>query len=540
MKKILNLIYRIFAFTGLYLVPLLFLFIPHAIPSISTKQILMLNAVLVAWTTFNNFWSVACEGKPLDEIGIGDGLVPETGLRKESAQKRIAMYPKVPPELLSKEPEGIILGKYKNLYVRENLKETLHYCILGAPGSGKTSTIILDTLLANFATRKNIFNVFAIDIKGELNQKSIEAYSENVYVVNPDNRNTCGWDVYYRLRESPSDDKITEAMKEISDGLVVSNNPKDSYFTENAKTALTGLLIYYFKQDESFVDSINKILESDTASLITEIIKDSEPTDLWYKYLAKFNGKTAESVQDIFTQMCTTLSVFSKSNIRFCFRDNYQKASPYDLLKKKSVFLAITEDKLESYKIIMRLLTTQVFRELERRPEDEIDPMLLVIDEFARLGALSGIDGALATLRSRRVNIMLCFQSLAQCDYIYGKDLSRAIMGNMRVKIICECSDAETSRTISDWCGKYRDKKETLNGGKNRHKSYSYEDKPIVEPDDLITLVKKEEEILIVSGSCAYLRPKKCYYFKDPKLKALADKVKAYNKNQSEVNPNER
>lgn len=529
MRNLIKRIYNILAFTGLWLVPFLFIITKQTFPMVETKTLIIICLILVAWTSFNNFWTIACEGKQLDEIGIGDGLVPETGLKKESAQKRVAMYPKVPPELLSKEPEGIILGKYKNMYVREDLKETLHYCILGAPGSGKTSTIILDTLLANFATRKNMFNVFAIDIKGELNQKSIEAYSQNVYVVNPDNRNTCGWDVYYRLRESPSDDKITEAMEEISDGLVISNNPRDSYFTENAKTALTGLLIYYFKQDESFVDSINKILESDTASLITEIIKDSEPSDLWYKYLAKFNGKTAESVQDIFTQMCTTLSVFSKSNIRFCFRDNFQKASPYDLLKKKSVFLAITEDKLESYKIIMRLLTTQVFRELERRPEDETDPMLLVIDEFARLGALSGIDGALATLRSRRVNIMLCFQSLAQCDYIYGKDLSRAIMGNMRVKTICECSDPETSKTISDLCGKYRDKKETLNGGKNRHKSYTYEDKPIVEPDDLITLVKKEEEILVISG-VGYLRPKKAYYFKDPTLKALADKVKAHNK----------
>lgn len=538
MKNLLKRIYNVLAFTGLYLSPFLCLFLPHAIPSISFRQIMIINAVLIAWTSFNNFWAVACEGKLFDEINIGDGLIPETGLKKESPQKQIAMYPKVPPELLSKEPEGVILGKYKNRYVRNSLKETLHTCILGGPGSGKTSTVLLDTLINNFSTEKRSFNVFAIDIKGELNQKSVPAYSADVQVINPDNRNSCGWDVYYRLHESPSDDLIIEAIEKISDGLVVSNNPKDMYFTENGKTALTGLLIYYFKQGESFVDSINKILESDTASLITEIIKDSEPTDLWYKYLAKFDGKTAESVQDIFTQMCTSLSVFSKSNIRFCFRDNFQKTSPYSLRDGKSVFLAITEDKLESYKIIMRLCTSQIFRELERRPEDETAPMLLIIDEFARLGALSGIEGALATLRSRRVNIMLCFQSLAQCEYIYGKELTRAIVNNMRIKVICECSDAETSRTISDWCGKYRDKKETLNGGKNRHKSYTYEDKPIVEPDDLITLVKNEEEILIVSGSCAYLRPKKAYYFKDPKLKALADKVQAYN-NQIEVKTNE-
>ena len=50
-----------------------------------------------------------------------------------------------------------------------------------------------------------------------------------------------------------------------------------------------------------------------------------------------------------------------------------------------------------------------------------------------------------------------------------------------------------------------------------------------METNDLITMLKKEEEILVISG-VGYLRPKKCYYFKDPKLKALADKVKAHNK----------
>lgn len=202
------------------------------------------------------------------------------------------------------------------------------------------------------------------------------------------------------------------------------------------------------------------------------------------------------------------------------------------------MFLAIPEHMLESYKAIMRLCTVQTLKELQRRSEEETKPILLIIDEFARLGRMEGIFNALSTLRSKKVMVMLAFQSLAQCEVIYSKAESRLLMENCRIKLICECSDNESSRTISDLCGKYRDRKETLNGGKNRHKSYTYEDKPIVEPDDLITLVRKEEEILVIAG-IGYLRPKKCYYFKDPKLKALADKVKAHNK-QIEVQTDER
>ncbi|WP_270269317.1 type IV secretory system conjugative DNA transfer family protein [Enterocloster clostridioformis] len=538
MGKILKQIYNILAFTGLWLIPFIYIIIHQTFPVVETKTLIIISLILVVWTSFNNFWAIVCEGKQFDEIGIGDGLVPETGLRKESAQKRVAMYPKVPPELLSKEPEGIILGKYKNQYVRVPLKDIYHYCILGGSGSGKTSTVLLDTLLANFATGKNKFQTFCIDIKGEINQKSVYAYDESVFVVDPTDRTSIGWDVYYRLHDNPSDDLIIEAIEEVSQALIISTNPKDNFFVENARTMFTGLLVYYFKQGESFIDSVNKILESEIKSLISEIIKSSEPSDLHYKYLAKFEGKDAESVEDCMVELTTSLSVFSKSDIRFCFRDNFQKASPYSFGEGKSVFLAIPEHMLESYKAIMRLCTVQTLKELERRSEEETTSMLLIIDEFARLGRMEGIFNALATLRSKKVMILLAFQSLAQCETIYSKEETRVLMENCRVKVICEVSDPNSAKVVQDWCGKYREKKETLNTGKNRNKSYTYEDKPIVEPDDLITLVKKEEEILVIAG-IGYLRPKKAYYFKDPKLKALADKVKAHNK-QIEVQTNGR
>lgn len=537
MKKIGKIIYSILAFTGLWLVPPLYIIIHQTFPAVETKTLAIMSLILIAWTSFNNFWAVSCEGKRLDEIGIGDGLIPETGLKKESPQKRIAMYPKVPPSLLSKEPEGIILGKYKNRYVRIPLTQTYHSCVLGGSGSGKTSTIILDSLLTNFATGRNEFQIFCVDIKGEIHEKSVFAYDENVLVCNPTDRTSCGWDVYYRLHDNPSSDLIISSLEEISQSLIISTNPKDNFFIENARTMFTGLLIYYFKQGENFIDSVNKILETETKSLIAEIIENSEPSDLHYKYLAKFAGRKNESIEDCMSEMTTSLSVFSKSDIKFMFRDNYQKASPYSFRDGKSIFLAIPEHMLESYKAIMRLCTVQTLKEMERRSEEETMPILLIIDEFARLGRMEGIFNALATLRSKKVSIMLAFQSLAQCEVIYSKEETRVLMENCRVKIVCEVSDPNSAKAVQDWCGKYKEKKETLNGGKNRHKSYTYEDKTIVEQSDLITLVKQEEVILVVSG-VGYLRPKKCYYFKDPKLKALADKVREHNK-LSEVKINE-
>ena len=261
MKKILPLIYNFLGFTGLWLAPILYFITRRTFPNVEAKHILILCAAVAAWAIFNNFWSVVCEGKPFSEIGIGDGLIPETGLKKESPLKRSAMYPKVPAELLSRKPEGIILGKYKNRYVRFPLKDIYHACIIGGTGSGKSSTVLLDSLLCNFASGKNAFNCFVIDIKGELHEKATYALSEHVLVVDPADRSSFGWDVYYRLHNNPDDDLIIEAIEEIAQALIISTNPRDSFFVENARSMFTGLLVYYCQQGQTFIDSVNKILE---------------------------------------------------------------------------------------------------------------------------------------------------------------------------------------------------------------------------------------------------------------------------------------
>lgn len=534
MKRIPSLIYRAVALTGLWLALPLYLIIPHTIPSISSKQIMIINIALIAWVTLNNLWGLACEGKRLDEMCIGDGLIPETGLQKESTQKKIATYPKVPKKYLNKEPEGVILGTYKNQYVRIPTQEIYHYCVIGGSRSGKTSTVLLDTLLANFATKKNDFLTYAIDIKGELHIKSSYSHSPDIMVVNPTDQTTAGWDVYYRLRDNPSDDLIIEVMQEVASALIISTSKSDSFFVNNAQDMFVGMLLYFYQQGENIIDSVNKILESEIKSLIGEIIKSSEPSDLHYKYLAKFDGKDAESVEDCMVELTTNLSVFgSKSDIKYCFRDNPIKASPFTFKENKSVFLAIPEHMLESYKAILRLCTVQTLKEMERRPdasgkEVKNKPMIILIDEFARLGRMEGIFNALATLASKKISVILAFQSLAQCEVIYSKEETRVLMDNCRVKVICEVSDPQSAKAVQDWCGKYREKKETLSAGKNRHKTYTYEDKDIVQPNDLITLVNQEEVILIISG-VGYLRPKKCYYFKDSQISKLAQKVRNHN-----------
>lgn len=81
-KKMVQTLYNVLGFTGLWITPLLFFITKRIFPGLEGKTILLVCAAVMAWTTFNNFWAVACEGKQFSEIGIGDGLIPDTGLKK--------------------------------------------------------------------------------------------------------------------------------------------------------------------------------------------------------------------------------------------------------------------------------------------------------------------------------------------------------------------------------------------------------------------------------------------------------------------------
>ena len=101
----------------------------------------------------------------------------------------------------------------------------------------------------------------------------------------------------------------------------------------------------------------------------------------------------------------------------------------------------------------------QLFRYLERRPErytpeSAAHPqLLLLMDEFARFGKLDNMTAALSTLRSKKVNICLFVQSIAQLDKFYGSEDRRIIFDNCQYQAILRANDPETQECLSKLIG---------------------------------------------------------------------------------------
>ena len=452
-----------------------------------------------------------------------------------STKKQSAMYPEVPQQLIAgSKPSGIVLGKYRGKYVCRPVEQDGHYLIIGGSGSGKSSALIIPTLLIN-----NGVPAFVLDIKGELNRLAKKKGDARVHIFNPNDRRSYGYDPFYNLKKESTEQEILETMQMVTFSLIsLSANVKDPFWKISARNMLCGLMIYHYKRGKhNLVDIMDAILGQSIKASIQEVMTGSEPTTAEYRYLVAFSDLADETISGIYAEMASNIIVFANDqDIRYALKHNSLKCSPVDLENCNSIYVVIREDKLTAYNQVLQLIINQTLNALERRPEKS-EPILFLIDELPRIlsaGKIERLLDASRTLRSRNVRLILVTQSVEALMTVYSENEVVDLISNCNYKIVLDASSQKTQHMIREWCGKYRELKKTWNGAGTKQKTgVSFEEKPIVEESDLMTLAQTGEVILICPYG--YFRIQKTPYYRDKNLKKLADEVAEYNKTVEEL-----
>lgn len=452
-----------------------------------------------------------------------------------STKKQSAMYPEVPQQLIAgSKPSGIVLGKYRGKYVCRPVEQDGHYLIIGGSGSGKSSALIIPTLLIN-----NGVPAFVLDIKGELSRLAKKKGDARVHIFNPNDRRSYGYDPFYNLKKESTEQEILETMQMVTFSLIsLSANVKDPFWKISARNMLCGLMIYHYKRGKhNLVDIMDAILGQPIKASIQEVMTGSEPTTAEYRYLVAFSDLADETISGIYAEMASNIIVFANDqDIRYALKHNSLKCSPVDLENGNSIYVVIREDKLTAYNQVLQLIINQTLNALERRPEKS-EPILFLIDELPRIlsaGKIERLLDASRTLRSRNVRLILVTQSVEALMTVYSENEVVDLISNCNYKIVLDASSQKTQHMIREWCGKYRELKKTWNGAGTKQKTgVSFEEKPIVEESDLMTLAQTGEVILICPYG--YFRIQKTPYYRDKNLKKLADEVAEYNKTVEEL-----
>ena len=490
--QLLNIVRNVLCFTGAWLLPGLYM------AGLAPQSHYWLYLGILAVVSYGNL-NLLMIGKrkftPWDAFTIFD--LKNSVWQYEEQTKR---NPPLLRQLILK-GSGVFFGRRDGNDVGKGQNIDGHVIVFGGSGSGKSSCIAIPTL------NRYQGGVLAIDIKdgGELQRKS--STNAPVCVLRPGAPGSYGYDPFWFLdRKNPD-----AGIREIAASLIPMNpkNPGD-FWTLGEQRYLTGALAYCYDAGMSFAESCRTIYALPSEELLKQI-QEGKCT-FARAAMSDFYGMAAETLGGIIGGVSNAIEVLASDKDVCEVLTRRPLITPDMLLRGERIFISIPEHKLDVYRMLLQLIINQFLRWFEQLSDSETAPVLFMLDEFARLGRYDRLTNALATLRSKKVTIMLLLQSVSQLDELYGKDNRKVMTDNCGYKVILNATDADSQQYFSKLAGTYLKHRRSYSHGKTSSTSVSEREEPILKPEEFATL---KEAVLLTPYGLQRIRKQPYYRVKN-------------------------
>lgn len=449
-----------------------------------------------------------------------------------------ALNKKPDKRLLCKDPQGIILGKADNKYLSILPGITpgaTHTLVLGTSGSGKTSSVLLSTLLARHINKEK-YAFLLVDVKGELLQKGFSP-DDKVAVFNPRRRDLCGFDFLYDVNEKSTESEVIEALRRVIYSLIPLIHTGEEFWPIAARTVLLGLFLFAWEYQQCYTipQLVDFALSKNLNTLISDIMAEAEDNSVVTRLLSPYGGDCVaeETLGSISSNIGNALQLFSSDvNLRYLTREAPKKITPELLEKGISIDLLIEDRDLETYAPILSLAVATCITYLSSPAREKAvaqDPLhsqvVFMLDELGRIPEVQGLPSILQIGRSRGCTVLGCLQSWSSAEDHYGEKVASDMLTNFSYRVFLQAQpESKDVEMAVKAFGKFNEKKKSVSTGKNKSYSYQFEEKDILQASDLLTLPDKNK-VVILSPYGAYMLSR-CQYFRDTRLRKIADRIK--------------
>lgn len=415
--------------------------------------------------------------------------------------------------------EGLILGKYKGKYI---ISDTPTHCIVIAPTrSGKGNGIVVPNLL-NWPD-----SLICLDIKHENFKKTAgfrKEHGHDIFMWSPLDQN--GLSHRYNPLEAVSKDPY----QRISDIQIIANilirDPvkSDPVWASEARALFVGLTLYVMESDEmpSTIGAINRLLgtEQDLGDICKHIVsRHPELSSTIKKSLMNFANKAAKERSGVKSSLNQAINLWDNPVIDAA--TSVSDFSIADMRKKRmAVYVGVLTGQIQTLAPLLRIFFEQVITTLSLKEPDENEPykVLMMMDEFHMLGAMSSMTSAFTLLGGYNCRVLAVVQGLKWLDDTYGKDKRDGILSCCAHQIFFAANDLETANYVSNSCGDRTIKTVSTSQKSSfkyeaQSKNTSYRARPLISKEKVKQL-PKHEEIIITEASCP-VRARKITYYKD-------------------------
>ena len=424
---------------------------------------------------------------------------------------------------------GFFIGMKNGLtgYIGKPATEDGHILCVGYPSSGKTQGLVIPTMKTWKGSQINI------DIKRNLLKywKKLNKHTgKKLKVFSPGapKGSNCWYDPFAPLRRG----NVVGNARILALALIpLLPSNRDPIWVTASQNFLTGAIIYYFEIGFSFIETMEFIQLTPITELVNQIMGDNNMTARIY--MSKLKDVQEKVIGNLGMEISNLATLVTDPEIKKallpkkgCDLLDWQELNT--TTEPVDIILEFPEDNLERWEPMILLLINQLIKSLEQRPErtydmsSELPPVLVMLDEFPRLGKIFAIENGLATLRSRGVTFALFVQSFAQLEKTYGSIEAKVIADLCAYKAILGIGDPASQEYFSKAIGCVESthagisanidpiSKMISSWGINSSETR----KPIIYPQDFLTL----QDVVLLNPFSGFCRADKTLYHEHEEL----------------------
>jgi type IV secretion system protein VirD4 len=195
--------------------------------------------------------------------------------------------------------------------------------------------------------------------------------------------------------------------------------------------------------------------------------------------------------------------------------------------KPHAIYFEVPPTEIKTVAALARLFFSDLIASLESHEPgpDEPGKVMIVLDEFHKLGKMTIVADSITTLRGYGGHLAIITQSVPQLEEIYGKNIRLALQAGGGVKVYFTPSDEVTVSEVSALLGKTtrrvisKSRPLGMSPLRSRTVSERTEEAPLMSEDE-VRRMNLADVIISLDGQMP-IRAKRLVYHEDPVLSAI-------------------
>lgn len=396
------------------------------------------------------------------------------------------------------------------------------HCLLVAPTNrGKGVGFVIPNLLSYKGS------AVVLDVKGENYEATArfrEKMGQTIYRFSPRDfdQPSHRYNPLARIATYSNPAKRMAELEKTASLFLQADEPGAASFLPNSREVFVACAILAYEQNNLTLGHIYKLAYGGNAPNVkfaefAKLVKDRSAKLLFQK-LSNTTEKTLSAYLSVLSSAGMapwsnphTCAVTAKTDFDFfTFRKNPQ-----------TVYFTIPADDIASIAPLVRLFFSDLIATLQHHMpgKDEPFPVLILLDEFQRIGKMQIIVDSISLLRGYGGNLAIVTQTIPNLDEVYGETSRKALQGGAGIKLYLTPSEEDTVKELSAAVGtttkRVVSKSRTIgkDGIFGTNVSERTEEHPLLTTDQARRL--PDDDVVIVVDADMPIRAKRIQYYED-------------------------